>query len=119
MRRFKSLEVWKRSMEMADFAYTLVDNFPKHLIYGIGVQIQKSAASVPSNIAEGHDRNSTKEFLQFLGYASGSLSELETQIIIAANRKYITSEESKKMDSYFEEVSKMLWGLRSSLRKKL
>jgi len=77
-------------MQLTTEVDLLSAQFPKHEIYGLTSQIQRSAVSVPSNIAEGHGRNSNKEFHHFLGIASGSLSELETQLILAQQLGYLT-----------------------------
>ena len=85
-------------MELVVSIYELTDQFPKEEIYGITSQIRRSSISVPSNIAEGAGRKSPKEFKQFLFIALGSLSELETQIIIAKNLKYIDKEINDKIN---------------------
>jgi len=95
---YKDLIVWQRSMELVVSIYELTDQFPKEEIYGITSQIRRSSISVPSNIAEGAGRKSPKEFKQFLFIALGSLSELETQIIIAKNLKYIDKEINDKIN---------------------
>jgi len=78
MKTHKDLEVWKISIEMVTNIYKITRIFPKEEIYGLTNQMRRAAVSVPSNIAEGSGRNSNKEFVQFLYYAVGSLSELET-----------------------------------------
>jgi four helix bundle protein len=74
---------------------------------------------VPSNIAEGAGRNSSKELLQFLYYATGSLSELETQLIIAHNLEYFNNEQKQDIDTMVSEIFKMLSGLIKSLKNQL
>jgi four helix bundle protein len=73
--------------------YRLTQNFPKHEIYGLSSQIQRAAVSIPSNIAEGHTREHTKEFLHHLSIAQASLAELETQLEIAVRLKYLARDE--------------------------
>ena len=80
--------------------------------------MRRSAVSVPSNIAEGHARNSTREFLHFLGISQGSLAELETQIEIAARLTYLTPQHRTELFQQSEEIGKMLRGLMRSLRAK-
>jgi four helix bundle protein len=80
-------------MQLAGDVYRLSAQFPKHETYGLASQIQRSAVSVPSNIAEGHGRNSPKEFNHFLGVASGSLAELETQLMLAQQFGYLKEDE--------------------------
>jgi len=84
----KDLEVWKESMLLAKEAYLLTKSFPKEELYGITSQIRRASVSVPSNIAEGAARSSDKEFIQFLYISLGSLSELETQILLSRDLGY-------------------------------
>ena len=83
IRTHKDLDVWKESILLVKDIYEISSNFPKEEIYGLTLQIRRNATSIPSNIAEGAARNTKKEFLKFLYIALGSLSELETQLIIA------------------------------------
>ena len=89
----KDLEVWKIGIELVTDIYNETKKLPKEEIYGLSAQMRRSAVSVPSNIAEGAARSSRKEYLRFLYISLGSLSELETQIIIAGNLGYINSTE--------------------------
>ena len=102
-------------MQLAGDVYRLSAQFPKFEIYGLASQIQRSAVSVPSNIAEGHGRNSPKEFNHFLGIASGSLAELETQLILAQQFIYLTESEIASPLQLADEIGKMLKGLQKSL----
>lgn len=102
-------------MQLATEVYRLSAQFPKHEIYGLASQLQRSAVLVPSNIAEGHGRNSNKEFHHFLGVALGSLAELETQLILAQQVDYLTEELINPVLQISDEVGKMLKGLQKSL----
>jgi four helix bundle protein len=82
-RSYRDLEVWKLAIDFVKQVYEITDNFPASENYGLINQIRRAAVSIPSNIAEGQGRNSTKEFRQFLAISLGSLAELETQLIIA------------------------------------
>jgi len=100
---------------LASNIYILTKDFPKEELYGLTSQIRRSAVSIPANIAEGAARNSNKEFIQYLYIALGSLSELETELIIAQNIGYL------KSNDIFEEliiIRKMLSGLINSVRRK-
>ena len=119
MKTHKDLEVWKTSIEMVTNIYQVTRNFPKEEIYSLTNQMRRAAVSVPSNIAEGAGRNSSKEFLQFLYFATGSLSELETQLIIAYNLKYINDEQRQDMDTLINTLFKMLSGLIQSVKKRI
>ena len=86
VRTHRDLDVWKEGIELAVKVYEIVQKFPNEEKYGLVDQIKRSAISIPSNIAEGAARNSKREFLQFLHISLGSISELETQLIIANRR---------------------------------
>ena len=88
--------------------YKLVQGFPKEELFGLISEMKRSAASVPTNIAEGCGRNSEKDFARFLVIAFGSANELEYQIILSADLKFINVDQSKKMLDEIEEVKKML-----------
>lgn len=85
----KDLEVWKKSIEFVTEIYKITESFPEKEKFEITLQLRRSAISIPSNIAEGAARASDKEFKQFLYVALGSLSELETQLIISINIEYL------------------------------
>jgi four helix bundle protein len=88
-RKHHELHAWQQAITLVKEIYRLTTSFPSSEIYGLTAQMRRSAISVPSNIAEGAARNSTGEFLQFLGVARGSLSELETQFILARELGYV------------------------------
>ena len=88
MRTHKDLEIWQKGIELVEKIYKLTSIFPKEEIYGIISQMKRSVISYPSNIAEGAARFSRKEFIQFMYIALGTLSELETQIIISLRLGY-------------------------------
>lgn len=83
LRTHKDLDVWKEGIDLVAKVYEIIRGFPKEEKYGLVDQIKRSVVSIPSNIAEGAARNSKKEFIQFLFVSLGSISELETQLIIA------------------------------------
>jgi four helix bundle protein len=87
----KDLDVWKLSIELVVDIYKLTETFPKSELYGITSQIRRAAVSIPSNIAEGSARKNTKEYVQFLYIALGSLAEMETQLIICQRLNYISA----------------------------
>lgn len=116
IRSYKDLEVWKKSMDFAEKIYKITSKFPKDENYGLISQVRRAAVSIPSNIAEGSSRNSTKEFIQFLHVANGSLSEIETQLELAFRLKYI---EDQSFQPEINHIRSMLFGLIKSLRKKL
>jgi len=117
MKTHKDLKIWQLSIDMVTKVYALTKNFPKEEMYGLTSQIRRAAISVPSNIAEGCGRNSAKELIQFLYYSMGSLSELETQFIIAQNLGYITVSDKQIFEQIFQEQFKMLSAFIQSIKK--
>jgi four helix bundle protein len=89
IRSYRDLKVWQESMNLVVECYQLTKTFPKNEVYGLSSQLQRSAVSVPSNIAEGRQRQHKREFIQHLSIAYGSLAELETHIQIAKRLNYI------------------------------
>ncbi len=92
---FRDLRVWQSGMDLVEEIYRLTRTFPSHEVYGLTNQMRRAAVSIPSNIAEGHTREGSKEYLQYLSIAQASLAELETQLEIAVRLKYNSSEQIK------------------------
>src|ERR1700733_13543150 len=109
-----NLEVWRIAIDLVDNVYELTLLFPKEERYGLASQMQRCAVSIPSNIAEGSARHSTREFMQFISIARGSLAELETQLIIAQRRGYGTKACFEKLFQRSLSIAKMLTKLRQS-----
>ncbi|RIK82646.1 MAG: four helix bundle protein [Planctomycetota bacterium] len=119
MNSYKELIVWQKAMALAEATYRWASSLPKHELYGLTSQLQRSAVSVPANIAEGHGRGSTKEYLRFLSVARGSLSELETEFLLATRIGYGDTSAATTIAKQIEEVSRLLRGLQKALRQKL
>jgi len=115
MARFEELEVWKRSARLSAEIYKALAELKD---YGFRDQITRAGLSVPSNIAEGYERNTNKEMAMFIGYAKGSAGELRTQIYVGMEIGYIEKETGKQWLQDAEEISKMLYGLIKSIRKR-
>lgn len=111
MKTHKDLDVWKKSIALVTLIYEITKDFPQTEIYGLTNQIRRCAVSIPSNIAEGSGRQSDKEFVQFLHIGLGSLSELETQLIIATNIGFLKESTQSDLLMNIEEIRKMLIGL--------
>ena len=118
LKSYQDLEVWKKSIELAEMVYRVSAQFPPEEKFGLTSQIRRAAASVPANIAEGAERNATGEFLQFLGIASGSLAETETFLILAGKLGMISGELAGPLQAQAVDVGRMLNGLKRSLRSK-
>ena len=102
MSTHKELDVWKLSMDLVESIYEVTKSFPKDEQYGLTSQMRRSAVSIPSNIAEGAARKGNKEYVQFLYISLGSLSELETQLLIAQRLKFV--EETNNMLNHVEII---------------
>jgi four helix bundle protein len=114
---FNDLVVGQRAMHLCIEAYRNTHLFPREEVYVLTSQIRRAAASVASNIAEGQGRSTPGEFLSFPGHARGSLFELQTQILIARELNYLTTEPADELERMVGEVAKPLNGLISALQK--
>ena len=109
---YQELAAWQHAVDLCDDVYDLTDSFPKHELFALTGQLRRAAVRVPSCIAEGEGRNTNGERLQLLGYARGSIYEIETQLILAVRRRYVkaipeTLERAKKtLDGYIAYVTK-------------
>lgn len=114
---FRKLSVWQKSKNLAVEIYKITNTGKLAKDYGLREQMQRAAVSIPSNIAEGNDRESEKELIRYLHISKGSLSELQTQLEIAREIDYIDEAIYSDMNIKCSEVSKMLGGLIKSLQK--
>ena len=115
-KNYQDLIVWQKSMDLAVSVYKTIRNLPKEELYSLSDQIRRAVVSIPSNIAEGQQRNSAKEFRHFLIISKGSLGELETQIMLCERLNYLDKSQSKAILEQCIEIGKMLNGLISSLQ---
>ena len=113
----KSLDVWKKAIDLTVDIYKLTETFPRTEVYGLTSQMRRAAVSIPSNIAEGAARQTKKEFINYLHMAQGSLSELDTQLVIASRLEYLSLDIYKGIEDRIETISKMLTGLIKSLKR--
>lgn len=116
---FRDLRVWQGGMDLVEQVYRLTREFPKHELYGLVGQMQRAAVSVPSNIAEGHTRDSSKEYLRHLSIARASLAELQTQLEIAERLQYCSSQNFSQLLSQSDTLARQLSALRNALLKAL
>jgi four helix bundle protein len=119
MGSFRDLVVWQKGLDLADLVYDASENFPKHELYGLASQLRRAAVSVPANIAEGHERATTRDYLRHVAYSRGSLAELQTLVEIAKRRNYVTGEQARLVTRSCQEIDKMLAAAQASLRAKL
>jgi four helix bundle protein len=105
---FKDLILWKKSMALARKVYELSARLPAGEKFGLVSQMRRAAVSIPSNIAEGQVRRSTKEYVQFLAHARGSLAELETQLLLSADLGFLKREDMAPLDAEITQIQKMI-----------
>ena len=105
---YRKLLVWQKSMAFVTSIYNETKVFPKDELYALTSQIKRSATSIPGNIAEGYDRDGKKDYLRFLNIALSSLFELQTQIEIAFNLKFLKEDNFNKLYEYSREIERML-----------
>jgi four helix bundle protein len=116
---YRELIVWQKAMDLVEHVYLTTKNFPREELYGLTSQIRRASVSIPSNIAEGQARRTTKDFLHFLAVSYGSLKEVETQVLIAERLGYIPKEGAFHSLELTKEVAQLLSGLTNSLERKM
>ena len=118
MKSHKDLDVWNKGIDLVTMIYNITKEFPKDELYSLTNQIRRAAVSIPSNIAEGAARNSTKEFIHFLFISLGSVAELETQIYLSVKLNYIESSASSTIQDELIKLKQMILGLIRYLENK-
>ena len=114
---YQGLFVWQKAMELTAVIYKLVKKLPKEELFSLSDQMRRAAVSIPSNIAEGQDRSTKKEFIQFLTTARGSKAELETQLLICVKVGYLNENEIVEAMYLSTEIGRMLTSLINKLRR--
>jgi four helix bundle protein len=115
MNGYEKLIVWNKSMRIVEDTYSITSRFPRHEIYGLASQMRRAAVSIPSNIAEGSDRGSKRDFARFLRMALASTSELDTQLSLALRLGYVEKDETIKSRIKLAEIRSMLYVLIGTL----
>ena len=116
---YRDLNVWQKSMELARMVYGLVKYLPREELYALSDQMRRAVVSIPSNIAEGYYRNSTRDYIRFLSLAKGSLGEIETQLFLCENFGYLKNEQISPALTKCDETGKMLTALINNLQSKI
>ncbi|MBW2077998.1 MAG: four helix bundle protein [Deltaproteobacteria bacterium] len=116
---YQDLKVWQLSMELAEECYHITRGFPKEEMFGMTSQIRRSSAAIPANIAEGWGRSGTKEYIQFLRIAQGSLKELETHLILSQRVGLLEKEKSNRLLAKCNDLGKMIRSLIGSLQPRV
>ena len=119
VRSYRDLVVWQKAMDMTCLVYRVTADLPVDERFGLISHARRAAVSVPANLAEGHRRSSTKDFLRFVSIAAGSLAELETLIELATRLYSIRSTSLEELVSSADEVGRMIRGLQQRLEERL
>ena len=119
LKSFRELEVWQKAHELTLETYRVSEKFPDRERFGIVSQVRRSAASVPANIAEGFGRRTTKELLQFLANANGSLEETRYFLLLGRDLGYLKDQDFEEMNERCSSVAQMIAGLGRSLKSRL
>jgi four helix bundle protein len=117
-RGYRELVAWQKAMDLVELVYMATQSWPREELYVLTAQIRRAAVSVPSNIAEGHGRVSTGEYVSHIGIAYGSLMEVETQAEIAGRLGYLSPNSGRRIRELSAEVGRMLNGLKASLTRR-
>ena len=115
---YRDLRVWQAGMDLAEDVYRLTQPFPQRETYGLAAQMRKAAVSIPSNIAEGHTKETTRDYLYHISSAQGSLAELQTQIELSGRLLYLTPEQVDGLMDAAVALTKQLYALRNSLLRR-
>lgn len=115
IKSYKDLVVWRKGLALVKHVYQFTRSFPADEKFGLVSQMRRAAVSVPSNLAEGHARHTTGEFIQFISHAEGSLAELDTQVILAVELGFCSPGEAEPLQAAIVEAQKMANALRRSL----
>ncbi len=118
LRTFKDLIVWQKSYALCGRIYTLTKQFPSDERFGLTSQLRRASVSIPSNISEGYNRDTTREYVRFLFIALGSLGEVETQIMLGRDLCLCEARQCDELLELVAEINRMLRALIRSLKKK-
>ncbi len=116
VKSYKDLIVWQKGMDLAELVYQLTVKYPKDELYSLTNQMRRAVVSIVSNIAEGKGRESKQEYLHFLAIAQGSLTELETQILLSIRLRYLSEIDAETPLSLCDEIGRMLNTMRTKLK---
>jgi four helix bundle protein len=119
IKTFKDLIVWQKALDLSVQIYRLTGEFPKHELYGLSSELRKTSRSIACNIAEGHKRWSTRDYVHFLRISAGSAAELESQILLSERLGYLQKNTAEQIRYMLSEIARMLDALIRSLKMRL
>ncbi len=114
-RSYRDLIVWQKGIQLVKRIYELTATFPIEERYGLVSQMRRAAVSIPSNLAEGQARYTTREFVQFISHAEGSAAELDTQLVVSQSLGYCSAGQANEVQDLLAEIRKMLNAMRRKL----
>jgi four helix bundle protein len=115
---YQDLVVWQKGIQLAKLIYQITRSFPSEEKFGLIAQMRRAAVSIPSNVAEGQARRTTGEFIQFISHAEGSVAELNTQLILATELHFCSTNDARSSSELIEHLRRMLNGLRRKLERR-
>jgi len=116
---YRDLIAWQKAMELVESIYKLTAQLPDAERFGLATQLRRAAVSIPSMLAEGHARASTRDFARFLSMARGSLAEVETQVLIAERLRFVSGDAVQQLLAQCDELGRVLRGLKKALDQKI
>ncbi len=119
LKDYRELIAWQKAMDLVELVYRATDGFPRKEVYGLTSQMRRAVVSVPCNIAEGQARTTTRDFLNFLSIATGSLKEVETQVLISQRLGYLDEPQTSRLLDLTTEVGRVVSGLTNSLKRRI
>lgn len=119
VRSYRDLIVWQEAMGLATLVYKLSVDFPREGLYGLTSQLRRASVSIPSNIAEGHGRASTREYLRYISIALGSLAELGTQVCLVVQLEFCSQQRVDEIQKLAGILGRRLHALQRSIKKKV
>jgi four helix bundle protein len=117
IKSYKDLLAWQKSMELVERVYEITRAFPREELFGLATSMRRAAVSVPSKIAAGHERGNTREYIQHLAVALGSISEVETQMEVARRLGYIDDAQLATLNKLASDTGKIINGLVNSMER--
>lgn len=117
IKSYKDLLAWQKAMDLVELVYELTRQFPREELFGLATSLRRAAVSIPSKIADGHERDNTREFIHYLSVARGALSEVETQIEVAKRLAYINEEQQAEFTRLASDTGKIVNGLMNSMER--
>jgi four helix bundle protein len=118
IKSYKDLLAWQKSMDLVEMVYEITRQFPREELFGLATSLRRATVSIPSKIAAGHERDNTREYIQHLASARGSLSEAETQMEVAKRLAgYINDEQQEQFNKLASDTGKIINGLMNSMER--